>query len=208
MEHLQRRQPRELTPFDYSGTSWESHTLYSSSVQSLDVAADPAGNAFAVIYDGNIKAKRYDVSGGAWSDVAIVSAASSSVEAPQIAFDAAGNAMAVWVQDGTAYVSRLAAGAWPSWTLGSALDEASAAKGPQVAMDARGNGIIAWINHGYLRIKRYRAWVNWDTWVSYTAYLTEILDGNVSRPSVSIDPSGKAIVVWQDCGVINAVIFQ
>ncbi len=130
---------------------------------------------------------------------------SPNAERPQVAMDASGNAIAVWSQ----YAPQTTFSIWASpfsrsaaaWDTPKLVEtnEQGNASAPQVAMDASGNAVAVFWQfdgvHYNIWGNRYRA--SNGTWG--TPQLIETSDaGDASAPSVAVDASGNAVVVfWQ-----------
>ena len=169
------------------------------------VAADAAGNAIAAWsqFDGtrqNIWANRYTQAAGWGTATLLETDNAGSAFWPQVAIDAAGDAVAVWYQsDGTRtniWASRYTAGA--GWATAVLLenDDAGGAVDPQVALDPGGNATVVWSQSDGTRpsiwANRYTVGSGWGA-----PALIETDDaGWASRPSVGVDASGVARVVW------------
>ncbi|SEB50645.1 PKD domain-containing protein [Nocardioides exalbidus] len=117
---------------------------------------------------------------------------------PVVEVDAAGNATAVWVsKSGTTYVvrasSRPAAGAWSAAVALSG--DVGAAVAPQLAANDRGDLVAVW-ESGPSTTSRIQASVRGASggW-SAAETLSEAGQG-ASSPSVTIDRTGRATVLW------------
>lgn len=171
------------------------------------VAVDPSGNATAVWHQGdgtryNIWSNRYVVDTG-WGTALLIEINDTGISAysPQVTVDSSGNATAVWDQhDGTRpniWSNRYAGGVGWGTPLLIESNDAGGASRARVAVDSSGNVIAVWHQSDGTRFNiwsnRYVPGVGWGT-----GLLLESNDaGDASDPQVAVDPSGKAIAVWQ-----------
>ncbi|MCI5145379.1 MAG: hypothetical protein D3923_07570 [Candidatus Electrothrix sp. AR3] len=171
------------------------------------VAVDSTGNAVAVWEqsDGvrkNIWSNRYVVGVG-WGTAELIETDNSGdAESPQLGVDAAGNAFVVWQQfDGTRkniWANRYGAGS--GWGTAELIetDNSGDAEGPQIVVNTAGDAIAVWwqIDSKYnknIMANRYAAGEGWGA-----AELVENSDlDNGYYPKVGMDPSGRALVIWQ-----------
>ncbi|RYB95083.1 PKD domain-containing protein [Nocardioides oleivorans] len=133
-----------------------------------------------------------------WLPATYLSEADADAYNPVVEIDAAGNATAVWVnKSGTAFVvrtsSRPAAGTWSAALTLSG--DVGAAVAPQLAANGRGDLVAAW-ESGPSTTSRVQASVRGDSggW-SAAETLSEAGQG-ASSPSVAIDRTGRATVLW------------
>ncbi len=140
---------------------------------------------------------------GQWGDPVLLGIGQAGQFAdfpPQVALDPNGNAVAVWRQsDGTRYniwANRftLAAG----WGVPELLetDNAGDAFWPEVALDPNGNAVAVWFQWDGTR---YNIWANRFTLAAGwgVAELLETDNAGDVVPQVVLDPTGNAVVVWQ-----------
>ena len=202
----------------YVSISTENQNAYEA-----QVACDLDGNAIAIWREnGNppvINARYYDAGTGSWSGIVKVGEFGEWGKYPDVTFDAYGNAMAVWFQEENIYVSRLEAGDWPNWTPenGSPLeaeDDASSSVPPQIVLDAEGNGAVGYVdmNEMKVKVKRYRAGVDWSAWIGDETEATFTTFDSMNQGVQSLDgavgPNGRMIAVWDDNGEIKAAVFK
>ena len=137
--------------------------------------------------------------GGAFAAPVDLSAAGQNGFSPQLAFDASGNALVVWDRsDGTNEIVqsafRPAGGAFAAPVDLSASGED--AHSSQVAFDASGNALVVWArSNGTNQIVQsaFRpAGGAFGTPVDLSA-----AGQDATQPQVAVDPSGKAVAVWQ-----------
>ena len=121
---------------------------------------------------------------------------------PKVDFDGSGNAIAVWSQyDGTqfsVYGNRFVAGeGWGSAGLLETIDTAPERRvpDPKLTVDEAGNAIVVWTQgdgtSDNLWTNRYDVSTGWQG-----ETLLENLDADARYPSVSMNSSGTAIVMW------------
>lgn len=169
------------------------------------VAVDAVGNAIAVWSqsDGtrqNVWANRYAQAAGWGSATLLETDNAGSAFWPQVAFDARGDAVVVWYQsDGTRtniWANRYSVGA--GWAAAELVenDDAGGAVDPQVALDPGGNATVVWSQSDGTRpniwANRYSVGSGWGS----PALVETDNAGWASRPSVGVDASGVARVVW------------
>lgn len=172
---------------------------------SNDIAGDANGDALTtwVQLDGsrpNIWAAHYTVAGG-WGPATLVSNGAGNSRVARLAMDAEGNGASVWTQfDGTQYnvwSNRYdAATGWGTAALIEVLDAGTAAT-PRVKFDSHGNAIAVWSQsdgtQSNIWSSRYISGTGWGIPV-----LIEPVDaGDASLPRLAVDPSGDAVVAWQ-----------
>lgn len=189
-------------------------TLSPANAFSVDVAADPQGNAVFVWFrqlgaDQYVQARRLS-SSGALGPILTLSAAGLQSRRPAVAMDASGNAVVVWDRHSTSgtpgeenYYVVQARRIKPDGTLGVTQEIAAAShiESPQVAMDGSGNALIGWIH------------TNNDI-VSGTTSFPQVRRRSASgalggvqdvAPATTVDardirlamsPSGSAMIVW------------
>ena len=197
-----------------AGTGWSGADLIESEdagpAESPQLGID-GSNAIAVWAQSDgaattIRARLY-FAGSGWGVAGLVSEKGADAHDPQVAVDDGGNAIAVWHQlDGVrsdVWANRYVAGT--GWS-GAALiehEDSESADAPQVAIDAGGNAIVVW-RHGSAASISGRIWANryvaGTGWVG-AAPLDPDLGGDAYRPQVSMDRSGDAIAVWDQCSV-------
>ncbi|MCE9658547.1 MAG: immunoglobulin domain-containing protein [Burkholderiales bacterium] len=182
-----------------------------------ELAMDGSGNALVVwgqefsssLSRVDIWSNRFTVGAG-WGTAQVIESndlSSTSNSQPFVAADAAGNALVVWYQSSgsgsfnSIWANRYTAGA--GWGTPELIEtgNAGSAYSPNVAVDRNGNGLAVWAQSNGVRYSlwanRYTVGAGWGT-----AELIETDEaGDVawfaSPPSIAFDPSGRAIVVWQ-----------
>ncbi len=184
------------------------------------VKMDYNGNAIAVWshYESSVQqiyANHYDKVTG-WSDTAtkIDAATAGSEWKPQIGFDNENDAVLVW-SNSTDDSIRAAHfdSSMDTWGASIALENSANAlvptsyPSPQVSVTDSGDAIVVWTqNNGAQDVIYAAAYTKSnDTWSTPA----EISDANdaAEKPRVSIDPSGKAIAVWQQTADSRNSIF-
>jgi hypothetical protein len=170
------------------------------------VATEPNGDALAVWVqdDGGefnvIWANRYTFNSGWGAPVRIDANDPSNAGNPQVAVDPAGNALAIWSQvdsPSPVWSNRYT----PAEGWGTAetipIDVVSLPKSPQLDIDPNGNALALWAQDG-------GAGVDAIWWARYTpaggwGIAERLRTDNAGRalsPSVGIDSSGRALLVW------------
>jgi len=180
----------------------------------LDIAADDAGNAYAVWGDptnqpGNVYFS-YRPAGGSWSSPVQVNDVSASAQwCPSIAVDGFGNAYVVWEdyrhgdlddEETDIYFSyRPSGGGWSSDVRVN--DDAAGANEnwlPEIAVDSTGNAHVIWmsdrtsLNDVYYSYRP--AGGSWQTNVR----VNDIAGSHVWYFDIAVDGSGNAYVAWID----------
>ena len=160
-----------------------------------EVAVDPSGNAVAVFSqsDGtrySIFANRFTPTAG-WGAPEQIADDGSSAHGAQVAVDSSGNAVAVWEQFNT-FANRFTPTA--GW---GAPEVIGVGVGPQVAVDPSGNAVAV----GQLFVdgtrhifaNRFTPTAGWGA--------PEVIDdddgADARGAQVAVDPSGNAVVVWE-----------
>lgn len=170
------------------------------------VAVDRSGNATAIWEqlegaEYHIWSGRFTPAGG-WSVAGLVQLGNvADAHYPQIALDFEGRGVAVWQQwDGVEYhvwANRFApADGWGKAGLIQA-DETGDSSGVEVTVGPDGNAVAVWQQSDGTRdgiwANRFTSTEGWAT-----AERIESDDaGNANTPAVAADPSGNAMVVWQ-----------
>lgn len=204
-----------------SASIWVSY--YSSTTNSWDtpqqingVVTDRAGGpGIALHADGTAMAvwigttgtntdvyASYYTSDAGWSAAETIDNSDGETYSVQVDFDGSGNAIAVWTQhDGTQYsiyANRFVAGTgWGATTLAESLDTGTADFAPSalLGVDDSGNAIVVWNQydgtHYDLWANRYDVTDGWQT-----EGILENSDLNIFFPTLAMNSSGKAIVVW------------
>jgi murein DD-endopeptidase MepM/ murein hydrolase activator NlpD len=174
------------------------------------VAVDPEGNAYAVWRDereGNADIYfRYRSAGGSWGEDAKVNddTGTAAQYNPSIAVDASGNAYAVWGDNRNGnwdiYFSyRPRGGSWGTNVRVNSDTGTATQYNSSIAVDSSGNGYVVWDDYRdgnddvYFRYRSAAgSWgadfrVNDDSGTAYQFI-----------PSIAVDQSGNAFVVWTD----------
>ena len=196
----------------YTATSgWSSAELIENddtgSATRPQVAINPSGNAVAVWQqsDGtreNIWSNRYTATSG-WSSAELVETDTGDALFPQVAIDPSGYALAVWQHWGgqSFYIVAELYRPHVGWGSGALVENAGGSAFPEVAMDENGNAVAVWQQSDGTRTSiwssrsRYKPSNVWDwDWV-------EIIEndnaGNAFTSSLAMDPSGRAVAVWE-----------
>ncbi|MBI3071828.1 MAG: hypothetical protein HYY84_06820 [Deltaproteobacteria bacterium] len=177
---------------------------------SAEVAIDPQGNVFALLYQYvnpvyRVIAKRFNAALGIWGDAGAIDGTMGS-GAPAVAVDTAGNAVAVWSQfDGTwtsIYANRysVANGQWGTPTLIEADDRNAVV--PLVGVDAYGNATVVWTRSADGGFTDYMIYANRYTADGGTWGAARLMGpdgGNVNQFELAVNPMGNAVAVfrWQ-----------
>jgi len=118
---------------------------------------------------------------------------------PEVAQDGSGNVFAVWTRsDGTnfrvQYATRTPSGSWSAPVTLS--DPGQGASGPIISSDAAGNALVAWTRSDGTNLRIQAAFK--PAGGSFAAPVTvSAAGGDGSAPDVSMDATGKALLVWQ-----------
>ena len=187
------------------GVSEPIENLDEGHINEAQVAIDPSGNGVAVweYHQGTtrrIYANVYDTETG-WGNSQIIEGAGSSSFYPQVSCDPSGNAIAVWHQySGSAY--RIVSNIYTpgsGWGTAEPIDsgDQDLSYRAEVGFDGFGNAIAVWQqNNGAgwnIHSNIYTKGEGWGT-----PQLIEDMDtGYAEFPKVGVDPSGDALVVWQ-----------
>jgi len=118
---------------------------------------------------------------------------------PQVAQDGSGNVFTVYTRsDGTnfrvQYATRTAAGSWSAPVTLS--DPGQGASSPQIASDSAGNAVAVWTRSDGTNLRIQAAYKPAGGAFGAPVTVSAAL-GDASAPQVSMDATGKAIVVWQ-----------
>lgn len=170
----------------------------SGSARDPQVAIDSDGNAIAVWADeGNVYANRLSLADNTstWGGVELIQSGTGEALYPQIAIDPLGNAMVAWQQDGTISASRsVGPDDWETSELNPSFS--GNGRSPQIGVDAAGNAVAVWeqsIPEQVIHAARFS--VNTGTWDTPEPITAE--NGAETRPQIAVDPSGKAMAIWQ-----------
>jgi len=182
------------------------------------VTVDSFGLATAVwiLSDGvnSLIQSSTSLKGATWTVPVDLPGSFGESDSPQVAVDASGLATAVWRSDvGGDFIVRsstsLKGGAWTPTPPGLGLSypfESSFA--PQVSADSFGRTRAVWITNTFIgsgtNIVFSRSSVNGASWTAHTT-ISEVTQ-NASSPQVTVDPTGRATVVWTLANGINDVI--
>jgi len=172
------------------------------------LAVDPTGNATAVWFEGALWVRRFVLSGG-WTPAARLS--SRFVTSVDTAAGGDGSGVAAWdVIDGSrrevfASIYLPASG----WSVETRLDSPNLSNAwkARAAMDARGNAIIVWQQSDggldSILANRYTANMGWGE----AEFVETYSMGSADLPSVSSDPTGNAVAVWQQSdGTVTSIL--
>lgn len=198
--------PERLDPGNTGDTSWQPQ-----------VAVDPSGNAVAVWHQsppGNVYANR--LTSGAWSGAELIETNDAGPASyPKVAVDANGDAVVVWEQhEGSQrniHANRLVSGVWgvpePLENINGApggYQSAGWAEDPQVAVAANGDAVAVWEQRNDSATGRdiYANRLTSGAWSG--AELLEASGGIARHPKVAVDPSGDAVVVWEQSNNVYA----
>lgn len=143
---------------------------------------------------------------GDWSSpIQVSDAGVSDAAAPQVAMDDRGNAVVVWRQfDGlctSIWTNRFQVG--EGWGRVSMIgtDRSATAFDPQVVMNPAGDAIVLWTQaagrgQSVILASHYRPSLGWRPPLSVSAPGDQM----ALLPQISIDESGNAVAVWDECG--------
>jgi len=171
------------------------------------LAADAAGNAFAVWQEGDrIWTNRYVVDQGWGTPELLQNGEVTAARNPAIAADAAGNAIAIWSQDDmdindvVVWSNRYVPGA--GWGAAEPIDQPidptpdPLDRATAVGMDADGNAIAIWTKAAFpgdlIWANRYAPGAGWGT--AQLIKADEATDADGAR--LTVGSAGDAFVVW------------
>lgn len=181
-----------------------------------EVAAGPAGNAFAVWVENESKiwVNRFDAASVSWGRAQMLESECTRglvrTGLPHIAIDPSGNVFVVWGRDGNDHRGHIwgarydvTGGIWGKAIL-IETNNADDARDPQIAVDGNGNAFAIWYqanNAGGGPDKRSHIWSNryiagkgWDS--------AKRIDGDdatySSYPKIAADRNGNAVAVWTE----------
>jgi len=174
------------------------------------IAVDASGNAYAVWHDhrnGNPDIYfSYRPAGSTWGANVKVNddGGTADQEVPSIAVDASGNAYAVWHDHRNGnpdiYFSyRPAGGSWgPNVKVND--DAGTAGQGwPSIAVDASGNAYVVWYDERNGNPDIYFSYrPAGGSWGPNVKANDDTGTAGQGWPSIAVDASGNAYVVWQD----------
>ena len=164
-----------------------------------EVTVDPSGNAVAVFSqsDGtrhSIFANRFTPTAG-WGAPEQIADDASSAHGAQVAVDSSGNAVAVWVQSDSIFANRFTPTA--GWGAPEVIGVGFVDAAPQVAVDSSGNAVavgqlfVDGTHHIFAN--RFTPTAGWGA-----PEVVDDDDGADARGAqVAVDPSGNAVVVWE-----------
>lgn len=220
----------------FNGTSWSAATKISTPDRyswETQAGVDAAGNVTVVWrqdtnpYDTSqtagspiqpaIWAARYVSASGSWTSAARIGSPNftmtyDSEDHPRLSVSSTGHVGVIWEgsvggEPESIYSARFdpVAGAW----LNAVPLEQSAnlAYWPEIATDTAGNMQGVWVQDEAGITNLYTARFDRSSGTWGTPLLVEILDTNVAPPSVGIDASGRALVVWSQVSGISNTLF-
>lgn len=172
------------------------------------LAVDPAGVAFTIWVDRAatlgqwtaVRVSRFDPVSRTWSSGRRIDTAFYATAFPQILLDASGYATATWLQQPykLELVSARLDPATSQWSAPKTLSNGGAlpALEPKIAMDVAGNLIVAYIEEKAMMAVRYRS--SDKSWGSATPIGQPATgwEKALLAPSIVIDASSTATVVW------------
>jgi hypothetical protein len=172
------------------------------------LAVDPAGAAFTIWVDRAatlgqwtaVRVARFDPASRTWSSGRRIDTASYATAFPQILLDASGYATATWLQQpyNLELVSARLDPATLQWSAPKTLSTGGAVQAvePKIAMDVAGNLIVAFIEEKTMKAVRYRSSdKSWGSAMPIGQPATG-WEKAILAPSLVIDASGVATVVW------------
>ncbi|MBI1425420.1 MAG: hypothetical protein GC149_18440 [Gammaproteobacteria bacterium] len=191
----------------YTGSGWGAVQTIDSDAShpasTPDVAVDASGNAIAVWRqsNGTTYGAYYNVFNGTeWGTAQPIATTSGEVQPVHVAMNASGQAVAIWSQnDGAAYgvyaaIYTLGSG----WSTPTTLDPGSIqGVNPAIAIDANGGAIAVWEQWDGVGHRIYvRRYVPGTGWAAIEQLQNTLGLGDAWEPSIAMDASGNAIVVW------------
>jgi hypothetical protein len=185
-----------------------------NSQRAAGVAADGAGGAIVAWQDGrdrrdhDIYAQRVDSTGAAlWAENGIaVCAADSMQKYPELVADGSGGAIVMWKDRrsgaGNIYAQRVSASGAALWRENGVAVCTSGAveKFPQIVSDGVGGAIVTWPDDrsGSSDIYAQRVSASGETSWAPNGVPLCTAPAEQELPQIAADPSGGAIVAWQD----------
>src|SRR5215813_3923327 len=196
-----------LTTPTTSGWS-ASATAVSSSATSAtapQIRYDQNGNGIAVWAQGtDLFWSRYTRSSDTWTAAASLDGTlTGNPGQPHLSMSANGNALVTWMQNGNIYARRSIAGVWDGATTIPNLENlAGAARNPVGAINDAGRAVVSFVQVNGTVSNVYTNVFNGTAWQSAATAVDDIGTANANTigaavvPSVAIDPSNNATVVW------------
>ncbi len=200
-----------VSRFDAANSTWSAGTTISGNSQDAvnpRVSVAPGGDGLVVWMEaGDIMARRYDGVLDQWQPFTTVDDPNQfgAAEEPRVGIDDTGAAVVVWRQPFGSYKSVWANRAEPGGTFMQAQAQVIGSGNvhlalPELAVDPAGNAFVVW------RTYDYNGMANFDIWAARydegsgmwsNPQVIDAFDGTADFPRVAVDPSGNAIVVWQ-----------
>ena len=184
------------------------------------LAVDASGNVISVWIRvdasgiPDIWTNRYSAADGTWGTPQPLETDAGAALNPVLVMDAAGNAIAVWDQDDALNLPKVwarrydaASESWGSPVMLS--DSGGIAIFPTIAIDPNGSAIAVWEESddtGELNIRASRYSADSGNWSA--SVLLENAAGAAFVPHVAMDDEGNGIVVWEQEGVPDSLVFD
>lgn len=210
--------------YSVTGQQWEAPTLIQSGTADASnpaLAFDTQGNAIVVWSqtqtNGNrlITEARYNGSSKSWSTPQLIQQSGLTGDAPGIVIDAGGNATVVWSQGNGAEAFVLASarylvatGAWKQYASLESINSSLTLPYDMpfaLASDPAGNVIVAWNSNSgnsvfHAHAARFSAAD--DGWGP--AVLLQSNTSSTTSPTLAVDETGQAIVLWAQDDIDSA----
>jgi LysM repeat protein len=197
----------QLTTPTTSGWNVNATLVASSSTNATapQIRYDQNGNGIAVWVLGNdLFWSRYTKSSDSWTAAAALDGTLTNAPSqPHLSISANGNALVTWVQNGNIYARRFIAGVWDGATTIPNLENLTgAARNPVGAINDAGRAVVSFVQVNGTVSNVYTNVFNGSAWQSAATAVDDIGTANANTigatvvPSVAIDPSNNATVLW------------
>ncbi len=208
---VQNTSPKELRAATFNNVTkiWtNTNTAYTAppgnTIQSIDLAVDPAGNAVVIFWETSpnvVKAFTLAFGSATWSstNTGIAGAAYSSVTV-----DASGNALAAFLNTGTNFLIAITLPVNTFvWSAPTTIWSGGGINSPRIAGDAAGNAIVMWQDGlGVIGLNGVKYDVGLGTWSN--APVSSSLSASFNNFSIDMgSTAGNAIATWQQNFIVH-----
>jgi len=201
------------------GVTWSTAVDLSADADMSDsarITVDASGRAIAAwraqAGGGYAIQARLSADGGAtWSNTVTLAQQARAMRNPRVSINSSGDAVAVWMaskgRGNPAVQTSSTSDSGETWS--TPVDLASledATPQPQVAIDSAGRAIAVWetVVSGYFAIQTRSSLDGGLNWSAAVTLSQPIGTESTDKPRLSIDGSGRAIVVWERNSVIQS----